>query len=204
MAKKVFETIDEEVFKGVDSLKTTPQFNQVSQAIEGLPEEAQKYVNQALTYFIAGFPLLILFVFFILNYSARNTVGQKEYVIEQIKKHISLKNQSRSIGNQLVGTQPLEAEDDLRQKLGQITREYALKTGSLSVLEHQSKNAGELTRSTATVLFQELSTPKFVGLLTEFMIQEKAQIENLKIIKDGKKIKGEFTFTHYGRKGVSE
>ncbi|MCR9203034.1 MAG: hypothetical protein NXH75_00540, partial [Halobacteriovoraceae bacterium] len=106
--------------------------------------------------------------------------------------------------NQLVGTQPLEAEDDLRQKLGQITREYGLKTGSLSVIDHQSKNAGELTRSTATVLFQELSTPKFVGLLTEFMIQEKAQIKNLKVIKDGKKIKGEFTFTHYGRKGVSE
>lgn len=204
MSKKVFETIDEEVFKGVDTLKGTPQFHQASQAIEGLPEEAQKYVNQGLTYLIAGLPLVILFAVFLLNYSARSSVSQKEFVIAQIKKHIQLKNKSKSIGNQLVGTQPLEKEEDLNKKLGQITREYALKSGSLSILDHESKSAGELTRSKATVLFQNLSTPKFVALLTEFMIQEKAQIQNLKILKDGKTIKGEFSFTHYGRNAVGE
>ncbi|CAM9944625.1 unnamed protein product, partial [Chrysoparadoxa australica] len=139
MSKKLFETIDDEVFKGVDSLKNTPQFNQASQAIEGLPEEAQKVVNQGLTYLLSGLPLLLLLIVFIWNYSTRSSVSQKEFVVEQIKKHIQLKNQSTSVGNQLVGTVALSNEGDLKSKLGQITREYALKAGDLSVLELDSK-----------------------------------------------------------------
>lgn len=204
MSKKLFETIDDEVFKGVDSLKNTPQFNQASQAIEGLPEEAQKVVNQGLTYLLSGLPLLLLLIVFIWNYSTRSSVSQKEFVVEQIKKHIQLKNQSTSVGNQLVGTVALSNEGDLKSKLGQITREYALKAGDLSVLELDSKEKGQLIEARGTVLFQELSTPKFVGVLTEFLVQEKAQVDNLKVTKVGKTLKGEFSFTHYGRKGAAE
>lgn len=203
MEKKVFEKIDEEVFKGVDSLKSSPQFGQLSQSIEGLPEEAQKFVNQGLTYLIAFLPLLILLIVFLWNFSVRSRVGQKEFVINEVKRHVQLKNKSTSIGNQLVGTRALDSEGTLKSKLSEITSQYSMASSNLSSIDFESENYGELIKSVSTVAFKELSTPKFVGVLTELLVTEKAQIENLKISKKGKTLNGEFTFTHYGRKAVN-
>ena len=199
MLKKIFQPIDTATFKGVDSIKSTPQFSQLSNSIEGLPEEGQKIVNQGLTYLLSFLPVLILIVLFLINSAIRSNISEKEQLIENIGLFNELRSKSSKIGNNLVGRTPLNGENDLKNKLRDIAASYGLQGSSLTVKDFQNNQFGDLIQTDATVSFKELSTPKFVGLLDSFLVQEKARLSGIKVAKRNKTVNGEFTFTHYGR-----
>lgn len=199
MLKKIFLSLDTATFKGVDQIKSTPQFSQLSNSIEGLPEEGQKVVNQGLTYLISFLPVLLLIIIFLVNASIRSSISEKEQLIEDISLFNELRVKSSEIGNNLVGRTPLNAQEDLSNKLRDVASSYGMSPTSLSVKDFESKTFGELIETEASVAFKELSTPKFVGLLDNFLVQEKARLLGIKVSKRNDTIDGEFTFTHYGR-----
>jgi len=199
MSKKIYQNIDELVFKGINQLKNHQQYNQLLQKIEGVSEDIQKYVYQGISYSISFFPIMILFVVFIFNSGVRGRISEKETVIEEIKKNIKLKNKITSVNSQLLGTIAINDENALKNKLSQVTRNYKLKNKSLSVLEVESEEKRGIIQAKGTILFEQLSTPKLIGVLTEFLVKEKAQIESLKVNKTKDKLKGEFSFSHFGK-----
>lgn len=199
MLKKLFQSIDTATFKGVDNLKSTPQFSQLSNSIEGLPEEGQKVVNQGLTYLISFLPVIVLLIVFFINSSIRSSIAEKEQLIEDIGLFNELRVKSTKVGNKLVGRTPLNGENDLKNKLRDIAASYGLQASALTVGDFANKQFGDLIQTEASVGFKELSTPKLFGLLDSFLVQEKARLIGIKVSKRNETINGEFSFTHYGR-----
>ncbi len=202
MLKKLFQKFDEATFKGVDQIKATPQFNQVANSIEGLPEEGQKFVNQGVTYLISFLPIIILLILFLVNNSIRSSIKEKEELIEDIGQFYGLRAQSLKIGDTLVGMTPLNGKNALKGKLDNIARTYALNANALKVQDFSNNRFGELIQTQATVSFRELSTPKLIGLLDSFLVQEKARLVDIKLSKKNDSLDGTFSFVHYGRQGA--
>lgn len=203
MLKKLFQKFDEATFKGVDQIKATPQFNQVANSIEGLPEEGQKIVNQGLTYALSFLPVFILLILFLLNASVRSNISEKEMLIKEITEFNGLRSKSSKIGNKLVGKTPLNGEGSLKGKLNSISRSYSLNSNALEVKDFSNNRFGDLIQTQATVSFREMSTPKFIGLLDSFLVQEKARLIDIKLNKKNDTLNGSFSFVHYGRQGVN-
>lgn len=203
MLKKIFQKFDEATFKGIDQIKATPQFNQVANSIEGLPEEGQKIVNQGLTYALSFLPIFILLILFLLNASVRSNISEKEMLIKDITEFNGLRSKSSKIGNKLVGRTPLNGEGSLKGKLNSISRSYSLNSSALEVKEFANNRFGDLIQTQATVSFKEMSTPKFIGLLDSFLVQEKARLVDIKLTKKNETLNGSFSFVHYGRQGVN-
>lgn len=203
MLKKLFQKFDEATFKGVDQIKGTPQYNQVANSIEGLPEEGQKIVNQGLTYALSFLPVFVLAILFLLNASIRSNIAEKETLIKNISEFNGLRAKSSKIGNNLVGQTPLNGEGSLKGKLNSIARSYSLNSNALQVKEFSNDRFGELIQTQATVSFREMSTPKFIGLLDSFLVQEKARLVDIKLTKKNDTLDGSFSFVHYGRQGAN-
>lgn len=203
MLKKIFQKFDEATFKGIDQIKATPQFNQVANSIEGLPEEGQKIVNQGLTYALSFLPIFILLILFLLNASVRSNISEKEMLIKDITEFNGLRSKSSKVGNKLVGRTPLNGEGSLKGKLNSISRSYSLNSSALEVKEFANNRFGDLIQTQATVSFKEMSTPKFIGLLDSFLVQEKARLVDIKLTKKNETLNGSFSFVHYGRQGVN-
>lgn len=201
MLKKIFQKFDEATFKGVDQIKSTPQYNQVATSIEGLPDEGQKFVNQGLTYLLSFLPILILLILFFINSTIRSNISEKEELIKNIGAFNELRAKSTKIGDKLVGRNPLNGQGALKSKLSDISRSYALNANALKVEEFNNDRFGDLIQTQATVSFLEMSTPKFIGLLDAFLVQEKARLVDIKLKKKNDSLNGSFSFVHYGRQG---
>lgn len=201
MLKKLFQSLDNAVFKSIDNIKGTPQFSQLANTIEGLPEEAQKVVNQGLTYLISFLPLLILAIILIFNGFTRARISEKEEIIANISQFNLLRAKSSQIGNNLIGLTALKEEADLKTKLSQITNSYGVPTETLDVVSFDNGQFGDLIQTKATITFKNLSTPKLIGVLDNFLVQERARLEAIKLSKGEKTLSGEFSFLHYGRQG---
>jgi hypothetical protein len=203
MLKNFFHKLDSAVFKLIDNVRGTPQYSQLANAIEGLPDEGQKAVNQGLTYFLSFLPILILLIVLLLNTFTRSRISEKEEIIENITQFNLLRTKSNQIGNDLIGQTPLNGENDLKAKLAQISGSYGLQRNDLDVISFESSKFGDLIQSKATIAFKGLSTPKLFGILDNFLVQERARLDQIKLSKRNASLTGEFSFLHYGRQGPS-
>ncbi len=199
MAKKVFHFLDEATFKGVDNLKSQPQFSQASTAMEGLPDEYQKWINQGLTYIISFFPILIFLIVLVFAALQRGETESREELIQEISKFNSLNSQINTLGNSLLGRTSLKDEAALRDVLKSFENDYNIKPGSLKVISFEPKSYGSLVEAKADIVFQGLSTPKVVALLEMLSVRENSKIYNLSLKKGKDVVKGEISFIHFSK-----
>mgnify|MGYP000265272466 CR=1 FL=1 len=199
MAKKVFHTLDEATFKGVDSLKASPQFNQASAALEGLPDEAQKYINQGLTYLLSFAPLIIFLVVFIIAAMTRGQVADKEALIAEVDRYNAIVAETENVGGSLLGKTTLTNQSDLQRMIASLASSYQMKRDAIKVTNFSNQKYGNLVESEASLVFNGLSTPKFLAILDELAVKEKATFKrvNIKKVKDA--LQGELSFIHYSR-----
>lgn len=199
MSKKLFHHIDENVFKGIDNIKGSPQFSQLSNSIEGLPEEVQKLVNQGLSYLLSFLPLIILFIFFLVNLSFRNDNAKKIEFINNVQEFNNLNSKISQVSRNLLGPKAYADQLALESTINSIQSGLNLSRDDLRVGKFESKNVGDMSEADVQLTFRNLSTPKLAALLERFAVGEKAIIKGIFLQKEGSKLEGSFSFLHYGR-----
>lgn len=199
MKESIFQKMDEATFKGVDSLKSTPQFSQFASSIEGLPELGQKIVNQGLTYVISFFPLVFLLIGFISTCSMRSNIENREELLEKISTINSYEKKLTRYASELVAPIAILTETDLKAQLSSLAGSIGSSPNSLRVLDYGSEKFGELTETVAVISFKDLSTPKLTAVLDYFLVQQRAKLKEVKLKKTGKTLQGELRILHYSR-----
>lgn len=199
MAKKVFHYIDEATFKGVDNLKAQPQFAQASTALEGLPDEYQKWINQGMTYLLAFLPVLVFLVVLLVATLQRGETEKREDLIQEVSRFNSLNSQISSLGNSLLGRTTLRDKAALEDVLKSFESSYSINPGTIKVMSFEPSTHGNIIEARADIVFQGLSTPKFIALIEMLSIRENSKVFNISLKKGKDSVKGEISFTHFSR-----
>jgi len=201
MSKNLFKQLDEQVFKGVDNLKSSPQFNQAASSLEGLPEEYQKLTNQAITYAITFIPFLILIILLFINFSVRSRISAKEQLISKIAEMNESQARVARIGDKLVSPMSIGSDSSIKSRLTGLSSQFGLGAMALNLTDYSQSSSGNLKRTQGTINFKQLSTQKLSGLLQEFVISKGVRVQGINLRKSGKTLSGKFSFYHFARAG---
>jgi hypothetical protein len=201
MSNSLFKKMDEQTFKLVDNLKSSPQFNQASNSLEGLPDEYQKAANQGITYAVTLIPFLILLILFFVNLSVRGRISDKENIIKTIAEMNEAQGKVSRIGAKLVSSISLGNQSSLRSRLSGLSSQFGIGARSISLSDYSQSKAGNLNRTQATINFKKLSTQKLSALLQEFVVSKGVRVQSINLRKGEKTLSGAFSFYHFERAG---
>ncbi len=201
MRESLFKKLDKAIFKAIDNLKLSPQFNQAASSLEGLPDEYQKVANQGITYLITAIPFLILLIFFIINLSVRSRITAKEELIEKIAQMNESQAKVSRIGDNLVSSMSLGSQTSLNKQLSDLSSQFSIESSALALKDYSQSASGSLKKTQATIRFKKLSTNKLSALLQEFVIKKGVRVQKINLKKGSETLSGEIEFYHFARAG---
>ncbi len=199
MKKSLSKIIDEKLFQGVDQLKSTPQYNQVSSQLETIPEEYGKYVNQLITYALSFFPLLILFIMAIYFMMAQSTISDKRELLEQLIDTNYLVSEASQYEKDLVGRLQITSLAEMKNEITRLAGQQGIDSASLSVESFDTQKIGGLNKSKAELKLSNLNTPELIALMRVLAVNEKFKIHNIDLKRTTDSISGNISLIHFGK-----
>lgn len=202
MKNNISKIIDNKLFVGVDQLKSTPQYNQVSAQLESVPEEYGKYINQLITYTISFFPLLILFVMAIYFMIAQSSISDKRELLKSLIETNSLSSEAIQYERSLVGRLNISELGDMKNILNRMVKQQGIDSNSISVESFDTQNIGTMKKSIATIKISTISTPDLISILRSLTVTEKFKIKSIDLNQKNNSISGKISLLHFGKPEV--
>ncbi len=199
MKKSLSKIIDQKLFKGVDQLKSTPQYNQVSSQLESIPEEYGKYVNQFITYTLSFFPLFILLIMGIYFMIAQGRISEKRELLEQLIDTNYLASEANQYQKSLVGRLKITSLTEMKREIAQLAARQGIDDSSLSVESFNTQKIGDLNKSVADLKVKNLNTPDLISLLRVLAVNEKFKIHAIDLKRTTDSISGAISLVHFGK-----
>lgn len=202
MKNSISKIIDKKLFEGVDQLKSTPQYNQVSAQLESIPEDYGKYINQLITYTLSFFPLVILLIMGIYFMLAQSTISDKRELLETLIETNSLSSEATQYEKSLVGKLNIAELPDMKNSLNRLARQQGIDPNSVSVETFNTQRIGGMNKSTANIRISNLKTPELIGLLRVLVVTEKFKVESIDLKRKNNSISGTISLLHFGKQEV--
>ena len=199
MKKSISKIIDSQLFKWVDQLKSTPQYSQFSTQLEGIPEDYGKYVNQAITYTISFFPILILLAMTIYFAIAQSTISEKRELLDKLIETNTLATEAQMYEGELVGRLKISGLNEMKSEIAKIASAQGIEATSVSVETFDSQTVGSLAKSQATLKLRKLNTPELISLLRVLAVNEKFKISSIELKRTTDSVSGTLSLIYFAK-----
>lgn len=199
MKNSISKLVDNQLFKWIDLLKSTPQYSQFSSQLESIPENYGKYVNQGLTYFLSFFPLIILFAMAIYFAIAQSKIEDKRELLNQLIDTSSLATEVSQYERTLVGKRSITNLNDMKKEINRIASQQGISANNVSVETFDTQSIGGISKSKANLKLDDLNTPSLIALLRVLSVNEKFKINSLDLNRTTNAISGNISLVHFGR-----
>lgn len=202
MKNSISKIIDKKLFEGIDQLKSTPQYNQVSAQLEAIPEEYGKYINQLITYTLSFFPLLILFIMTIYFAIAQTKISDKRELLETLIETNSLSSEALQYERSLVGKVQISELGEMNSTINALASAQGINPKSISVESFDTQRIGTMNKSMADIRLSNLNTPELISILRALAVKGKFKIQNIDLLRKNNSISGNISLLHFGKPEV--
>lgn len=200
MKKGPSQAIDEALFKSIDQLKSTPQYSQVANQLDGIPEEYGKYVNQGLTYLISFAPLGLLGILILYFWISHNSISNKKEILADLIEATNLSQKVGAYEKTILSSKAIDDLKPMKDLINSIASRQGIAASNVRVESFKSEFAGEVAKSISTLTLKNLDSPSLFAFMSDLVVSAKFNISNINLSSDSKKISGQLTLVHFGRR----
>jgi hypothetical protein len=199
-----FKKVDSYLFEKIDLCKASGPYLKFQELLTHIPLEHRPLFNQVITILLLLMPALIILVFFISNINLKSKLNTKKEIL-QIITEISSQQRELIMAKKNLATYPnITHKGELDQKIRQLITRANINPTSINTLNFNiDSSLPGIFRITSDIQFSKLSSSQLSEFFNLLLLQEKAKIRTLSIVKTPTEglLRGQFQLTLYGVAG---
>jgi hypothetical protein len=201
-ARNFFIKIDQFIFAKLDQLKNESSFQKINDLMLNLNDEQQKILTQIIVFSIIIIPYLFISVFWWSNHKIKQTIENKNQIIEQIAYLNGNKDALNNVSVKYLAGNAINSQDEIRSKLVNIASRYQINSGKVTVESYNIlSSTSTITKIESSISFHDFGTQDFSNFMREIVEVEKFKITNIDIHRNNETnlLQGKIDIRHVGR-----
>ena len=156
--RSIFQTLDEQIFKQVDTFKNSKVYAQYNELLSRVNDKQQKYINMAISYLVISLPALVTLIIFMGNLFTSMELNEKESILKEIDKFNSTKAKVSNLGRNLITTYLIANKNSLANRMKNATSSASIPASNISVVSFENiKEMNEMKQARGELTFKNFS-----------------------------------------------
>lgn len=197
-----FNLLDQLIFNKIDTLKSDPNYSKINDYLITLDEKQQRAFSQAAALITILIPVLVVAVFFFMNYQTKKDISIKEQIIEQIAEFDSSNNSLNYLTTSIISPMAITTENELDNKIRNILSQNGIAQTKVSISDFNPISTTEnITKFSATLNITRFANQDFSKFMKAISDREKMKILDANLQKDNETnlLTGSLNIMHIGK-----
>lgn len=194
----IMKPIDKFLVENIEKLTITAEYQKLLDTYNSWEDRLQNAFKGILIFLSFAIPLLIVFIFYLLNSSAKTRLETTEQIIETGNSIISTSSQVRSISNKFFG-KPISSKANFERELANSLPSQGIDSEKILIGEFSLEEIDGINELRSDLKFSKLSSENFYGLLNILSLRLKMKVQEIIVKKNEQSnlLEGTLTILHY-------
>jgi len=183
--KGLFKKVDQAIFEQIRQIRSSTQFEKISEALRSFSEKEQLIINQVTSLSVLVLPIIAILVMVVIRYNLNSDLEVRKVIEKQI---VSIKENSiklSSLERAIVPRTPITDKRSLVNQINSISTRKKINKTNISIDNFSdSSQGGKISKIEATAKFKKLTSVHFSDFILDLQRNLKATIKNIEISKD--------------------
>ncbi len=181
----IIKSIDLFIFKQIDSITQTAEYQKVSDAYSGLEERAQEAVKVILMIITLVFPILFLFIFWSINSAKKEEIEIKDKLINTANALIQKQSILRTEERRILSMKFIDSQNSLKNTITSSLSSAAIDGAKIQISDFQSDDLdGLITKVSAKLSFKGLTSSDLISLFSSLGAKLRIKMDEITIKKN--------------------
>ena len=181
---QIMKKLDTLLFSKLDELKSSVQYQKISDQYSVLDENVQDLIKGLLFLVIFLIPFTVFGIFHLSNSSARQAVETKEELIILAQKLVSRQSAITREERQLMSAQFIDSQSQLKNKITTTLSNNGIDVSNIDLTGFDTEELeGLITKASANLNFTSMSSRDFFKMLNVLVSREKIKFEQINVKK---------------------
>ncbi len=198
------KTLDEEVLKQIEELRTHAKFQNISDTYNQLEEIQQTIIKSIMMVLSIGLPSLLVIISYMLYSGAVNELNTTEKIIHSASRIIGQVGDLNSQSAQVFGNE-ISTEGQLKTKLNMLLNMVGVDGNKVKVSDFTPIETSGISEATATIQVQNFSSKDFYQFVQRLFVTDKFKLRSFHIEKNPQNqlLAGSFDISHFSKTVVN-
>ncbi len=201
--KTFFQRLDEKLFQLIDSIQENDIFSKLTESFEGLDEDINKLIVQAVGIFVIILPVLVVLSLYLRSNLLQDELVMKKKLITLTQNIIKEQNSLIATENSVFSNKIFDSEKDILDELQSVanTAGINISTFSASGFEQVSE-LGNIQRTNFSFTYKDTNLGDLMRIIERLELISKFKLVGTQIRKDPKTgtLSGILSFSHFSKK----
>ena len=179
----IMKPIDRFLMENLEKLISTPEYQKMLDTYNSWEDKVQSIFKGALLFLIVLVPIILIFIFMMLNSSAKSRLSTAEKIIETGNGIISTSSQVRSISTKYFG-KPISSKSNFEREMANSLPSQGIDSSKILIGDFELNEIDGVNELKAELKFSALSSQNIFNLLNILTIRQKMKIEEINIKKN--------------------
>jgi hypothetical protein len=197
--ESLLRRIDRSIFNRIDLFKRSPEYNKIQDSYNNLDEEKQRVVKLSFFGILVILPIIFIATFWWSNHKLSEDLAKRQKLVSQIQEYIAQNQVMDEVGGKYLSGSSINSQSDLTEKISSLITGTGIELNKIQVGKfEQDAISNTMSKTTANIEFQKLSTEQLMTLFINMIQREKFKVSSVKIVRDdqSKLLEGSFNVVH--------
>lgn len=200
MKLKIMKSVDEIIFEGIESLKSSPNYKKIVESFSNSEESTQQLIKTGLMILTLLIPIIIISIMFFISNSSQKKLDINNQIITTTSKILSHKSEIRSLSRTVFGN-PINTKNQFSSTISNSLSRVGIDSNKVLISNFNIEPNNNFTELSADLKFNGFSSENLYSFLDVIVLRNKIKIYEIEIKKNTKTnlLDGLLSVIYYGK-----